>query len=209
MRRFPSTTLMWGLVAGGLLNSLATHGQVRLGDVWQSGMVIQRDQPICIWGWAAPGARVALQLGSQSAQTTASTDSSWQIHLPVRPASAEPCTLRVQSGSQQRQLTDLLIGDVWLCAGQSNMAFPLANDQFAAQTLARSANSRLRLFNRLPYLTTYNQPYRPDEVPHLQPAHFYRPAHWQLADSASARLFQPSATTQGHGYNRNWLYQSD
>lgn len=189
MRRFPLTKLMWGLVVVGLLSSLATHGQVRLGDVWQSSMVIQRDQPICIWGWAAPDARVALQLGSQSAQTTASADSSWQIHLPARPASTDPCTLLVQSGSQRLQLTDLLIGDVWLCAGQSNMAFPLANDQFAAQTLLRSANPRLRLFNRLPYLTTYNQPYCPDEIPHLQPAHFYQPAHWQPADSASARLF--------------------
>jgi sialate O-acetylesterase len=189
MIRFQFRKLARGLLVCFTVSSVSANGQLRLGDVWQSGMVIQRDQTICLWGWTTPGASVALQLGKQSDQTTARADSTWQVCLPARPASAEPCTLVVQSGPQRILLTDLLIGDVWLCAGQSNMAFPLANDQFAPQTLHRSYNPRLRLFNRLPYLSTYNQPYRPDEIPYLQPNHFYRPAHWQVADSVSARRF--------------------
>ncbi len=81
------------------------------------------------------------------------------------------------------------MGDVWLCAGQSNMAFPLANDRFARQTLPRLRNPLLRLLNHIPALTTYSPAYKPAELPHLQPDRFYRPARWQMADSASARLF--------------------
>jgi sialate O-acetylesterase len=152
-------------------------------------MVIQRDQPIRIWGWATPGAVVRIWLGMEEQVGPVQADSTWLVMFRARAASTKPDTLTVQSGSQRLRLTDLWLGDVWLCAGQSNMAFPLASDQFARQTLHRAYNPMVRLFNQVPALTTYNQSYRPNELPHLQPDQFYQPAQWQVADSASARLF--------------------
>ncbi|GAB4019982.1 hypothetical protein GCM10028773_24330 [Spirosoma koreense] len=128
-------------------------------------------------------------MGREEQAGPVQADSTWLVTFRARVASAEPDTLTVQSGSQRLQLTDLWLGDVWLCAGQSNMAFPMGNDQFARQTLRQARNPMLRLFNQVPALTTYNQPYQPSDLPHLQPDQFYRTAHWQLADSLSARLF--------------------
>ncbi|GAB3501891.1 hypothetical protein GCM10027341_29240 [Spirosoma knui] len=175
-----------------LTGSLVSHsvrGQLRLGEVWQSGMVIQRDQPIRIWGWATPGETVRLRLGKEQQLTTAKADSTWLVTFPARSVSAKGDTIAVQTGTQRIELTDVLVGDVWVCAGQSNMAFQLANDQFAKQTLQQARNPMLRLLNRLPTTTVYNQPYRPKDLPHLYPNQFYHPAHWQPADSLSARLF--------------------
>lgn len=180
--RWPVLFVLWAI-------SLPALAQLRLAEVWQSHMVIQRDQPILVWGWAEPGVTVRSQLGNQQRQTTVKQDSSWSIIFTARQASATPDSVMVATEKQRVVLTDVLFGDVWLCAGQSNMAFPLASDQFARQTLAEAANARLRLYNRLPALTTYNQSYHPADIRHLSPNKFYTPTTWQRADSASARLF--------------------
>lgn len=179
----------WLMALISVLVSYPAYSQLRLAEYWQSGMVIQRDQPIHIWGWASPGALIWLRLGEEPHQTRAKADSSWLVTFPARSASVKPETLTVQSGTQRIRLSDIWLGDVWLCAGQSNMAFPLASDQFARQMLPQTPNPMLRLLNRLPALTTNNRSYQPSDLRHLQPGQFYQPAHWQMADSSSARLF--------------------
>ncbi|MVM42068.1 sialate O-acetylesterase [Spirosoma sp. HMF3257] len=165
------------------------YGQLRLADVWQSGMVIQRDKPIPIWGWARPGQTVRVQFENEQRQTVVKADSSWSLHLQSRAASATPTRLTIRTDQDMLQLTNLLIGDVWICAGQSNIAFPVINDQFAAQTLRQPKNRSLRLFNKIPALSTYNVAYEPADRPHLNPTGFYQSASWQEADSVAVRLF--------------------
>ncbi len=190
-----------GLLMGWLLFSpaLAQHQlpqhlpqhlpQLALADVWQSGMVVQRNQPIRIWGRGLPDATVRAAFGREHQTATVRPDSGWSLTFTARPASATPDSIQLESGRERIVLRDVLVGDVWLCAGQSNMAFPLANDRFARQTLPGLHNPSLRLLNHIPALTTYSPAYKPAELPHLQPNQFYRPAHWQMADSTSARLF--------------------
>lgn len=180
------------LLMGWLLVSpvLAQRGQpFTLAGVWQSGMVVQRNQPITVWGRGIPGAAVRAAFGREQQSALVRPDSAWSLAFSARPASATPDSIRLESGSERIVLHDMLVGDVWLCAGQSNMAFPLANDRSARQTLPGVHNPLLRLLNYLPALTTYSLAYKPAELPHLQPDQFYRPARWQPADSASARLF--------------------
>jgi len=86
-------------------------------------MVLQRGIPIHIWGWAQPGERITVSLHNQSNSTASDDLGQWSVYLPAMPAGG-PFELTVQ-GSNTVTLTDVLIGDVWLASGQSNMEMPL------------------------------------------------------------------------------------
>jgi sialate O-acetylesterase len=192
MHRQQLYLLGWALLGWLLLGSALARPPrqvLALAEVWQSGMVVQRNQPITLWGRGRPGALVRATFGREQRAAIVQPDSTWVIGLATRPATTTPGSLEVESQAERIVLTDVLVGDVWLCAGQSNMAFPLANDRFARQTLPQAYNPKLRLFNRLPALTTYNASYKPAELGRLNPRQFYRTAHWKVADSVSARAF--------------------
>lgn len=173
------------------------YAQFKIAKVFGSGMVVQRDRPILIWGKAAPNTEVVVRttrLSSVAAsyQITAAADSTWSVRLPAQKANSQPQQWQISSKQDTITLTDILIGDVWVCAGQSNMAFMLKNDQFARQTLTDLHKANLRLLNWQSVLTTYNFPYKSQEVNRLQPENFYS-GSWQIADSLSARNFSAVA----------------
>ncbi|MEO1526633.1 MAG: hypothetical protein AAFX06_14450 [Planctomycetota bacterium] len=97
-----------------------------VSNVFQSDMVLQRDKPIRVWGWAAPGEEVTVVFAEGKATTTAEKDRSWTVTLPAVAANAAPQQMVIQSGEQRLTLENLLVGDVWILGGQSNMEFELA-----------------------------------------------------------------------------------
>jgi sialate O-acetylesterase len=109
------------------LLAAAAPAQLRLHNAFSSHMVLQREQPLRILGTAAPGERVDVTFGSLTAMTTADAGGKWIVELPAQKASAEPRTLLVRGDRSDatEQLDDVVIGDVWLCSGQSNMAWSL------------------------------------------------------------------------------------
>jgi sialate O-acetylesterase len=88
-------------------------------------MVLQREKPIAIWGLATPQAQVTVDFAGQSQVAAAGADGSWQVKLDPLPASSEPRELRVTSANENITLSDVLVGEVWLLGGQSNMEMPL------------------------------------------------------------------------------------
>ncbi|MGE0145125.1 MAG: hypothetical protein AB7I19_18115 [Planctomycetota bacterium] len=94
-------------------------------NLFQSNMVVQRDRPIAIWGFAAPRETIVVSLGDESRTVTAAEDRSWRVQLPARSASSKPITITVASSTKTIELHNVLVGDVWLLGGQSNMEFPL------------------------------------------------------------------------------------
>ena len=100
-----------------------------LHPLFSDGAVLQRDQPITVWGWAKPGDKVVVTLsGTQpaAAPVTVETPASGKWSAVLGPvASGTACTLSVQAGGREAGAKNLLIGDVWLCGGQSNMEFPV------------------------------------------------------------------------------------
>jgi sialate O-acetylesterase len=96
-----------------------------LHNLFQSNMVLQRDKPIRIWGWAAPGERVTVTFGDESQRTAAGKDRAWSVELGARPANAEPQSITIAGKSDTLRFENILLGDVWLLGGQSNMEFPL------------------------------------------------------------------------------------
>ncbi|MBN2712399.1 MAG: 9-O-acetylesterase, partial [Planctomycetes bacterium] len=95
---------------------------VKVAAIFGSNMVLQRDADIPVWGWAEPGENICIQLGSGEEQkTVAGKDGSWKVVLPKQNGS-EPVKLVVK-GNNEVVFTDILLGEVWLCSGQSNMEF--------------------------------------------------------------------------------------
>jgi sialate O-acetylesterase len=100
------------------------YGAVRLPRFVGDAMVLQRDAPIRLWGWADNGEKVTVRFLNQSVSTKAGTDGKWRLTLsPV--AAGGPYPLRIE-GKNTIVLNDVLVGDVWLCGGQSNMGWQLA-----------------------------------------------------------------------------------
>jgi len=103
----------------------ATQEGLHLHHLFQSNMVLQRDQPIGIWGWADANEAISVTLDGATQKTSASKNGAWKVTFPARPASAEPITLTTKGNKSAIELKNILIGDVWLLGGQSNMEFEL------------------------------------------------------------------------------------
>ena len=88
-------------------------------------MMLQRDRPVPVWGTAAPGERVAVEFGGRCAASVTGKDGRWRVALPAFPASETGRDLLVRGVSGEQRFVDVIVGDVYLAAGQSNMQFPI------------------------------------------------------------------------------------
>ncbi len=116
--------------------------KVRLPKILGDSMVIQRDVPIRIWGWAGPGEQVTVSLGTQKSATQTGQDGRWSVTLPARKAGG-PYELTV-AGENTLTLSDLWIGEVWFCSGQSNMALGVVKSLNHAQEIREADYPRIR-----------------------------------------------------------------
>ncbi len=103
-----------------LLTSQSLLAQLKLAKVFTDYMVLQRQKPIPVWGWAKPNESVVLTLAGQKQTTQANQEGKWMVKFSPLEAGG-PFTLEVQGGGEKIAFNDVLIGDVWLCSGQSNM----------------------------------------------------------------------------------------
>lgn len=143
MPRFliPSLCLITGL-AGSL--AAAEGATLRLPHVFSDHAVLQREKPVPVWGWAAPGASVTIGLAGQTRTATAGTDGRWQVAFEPLPLGA-PVELTATSGTESVKVGDLLVGDVWVCSGQSNMQFGTNGAINGAQEVAAADLPKIRL----------------------------------------------------------------
>jgi sialate O-acetylesterase len=126
----------------------ASAGTLKLHAIFDSDMVIQRGKPIVIWGWAKPGAAVSVQLGTDKADAKAAAGKGrWEVIFPPREASAEPQHLTVSAGTEKVEMGNIVVGDVWVMYGQSNMAFPLKQVTNKDTESAQANLPNLRLFS--------------------------------------------------------------
>ena len=102
-------------------------GDLRLGSPFSDHMVLQREKPVSVWGWADSGESVNVTFGGQSKSAVAGNDGKWLLKLDALSASAEPKVLSASGKDGRRvEVKDVLVGEVWLGAGQSNMAMTVA-----------------------------------------------------------------------------------
>ena len=135
------------LVAAASAASAQAGATLSLGPLFQDHAVLQRDQPLPIWGMAAPGERVTVVFAGREATGQADASGKWSATLPPA-AAGGPYGLEVRGSSgATRTLSDLLIGDVFLCSGQSNMEMSVGQARGGGFAAMRSATDRLRLIS--------------------------------------------------------------
>lgn len=121
----------------------SVQAEIRLPKVFNSHMVLQQDKPLIVWGWASPNETVKVQLGNASTEAQANANGEWKVVLPAMKAGG-PYTLTV-SGSSNVQFDDVMIGEVWLCSGQSNMEMGIGMCNNAKEEIAAADYPGIRL----------------------------------------------------------------
>ena len=116
---------------------LRAQADVKLASVFSDNMVLQRDQRLPIWGTADAGLNVEVGIGDKRANAVSDTNGNWRVVLDAMPASTNPLTLKVSAADKQVSLSNILVGDVWLCSGQSNMQLPL-REVFGGEEFAKA-----------------------------------------------------------------------
>jgi len=139
------------LLSGMFLIATQVQAEVKPASLFADGMVLQRDRPLCVWGTAAAGEQVKVVFAGQDQHTAADAQGRWQVKLDALPASAEPRELII-SGGNTVKIRDVLVGDVWICAGGLHAANRLINlipgrEAASAAAKAEPAEPQLRIFS--------------------------------------------------------------
>lgn len=137
------TSLLIALLGMAAVVEPPAQAEVRLPRVFSSHMVLQQEQPLNFWGWAEPGETVKVQLGTETREAKANDRGEWKAVLPIMKAGG-PFTVTV-SGSSTVLFEDVMVGEVWLCSGQSNMEMGISSCRDAQQEIAAANYPGLRL----------------------------------------------------------------
>ena len=116
-----------------------------VSPMFGDNMVLQRGKEIRFWGWARPGESVRVELDGKTASALAAPDGLWKVEIKS-PAPGEPYTVKIASPEQSVVLQEVLVGDVWLCGGQSNMELGLERTRNGADEIAAANHPEIRLF---------------------------------------------------------------
>jgi len=160
-----------------ILISFAHNGlaDIKLPNVIGSGMVLQRDMAVPVWGWAEAGEEVTVSFSDQTKKAKAGNDGKWIVKLDSLKANSEGATLTI-SGKNKINLDNVLVGEVWICSGQSNMEWAIRQSMNPKEEAAAANYPQIRLFN-VPGHTV--SPLPKDEGA----------GQWQVCDPKSANNF--------------------
>src|SRR3954454_5393000 len=125
--------------------ALAQDAPALLAQMFQSHAVLQRDRPIPIWGTAHAADRVTVTLNAGRVQATANAEGVWRGTLPSMKGGGRFVLAATSSSGQSQSVDDVMVGDVWLCSGQSNMELPVARTLNAEDEIAHAASGSIRL----------------------------------------------------------------
>ncbi len=141
-----STVNIFRAGAAFLLLLAAARADVTLPDIFSDAMVLQQAQKVPVWGKAAPGERVTVEFAGQSKTASTAADGNWKVMLDPLAASSEPRSLTI-SGMNRIVFADVLVGEVWLVSGQSNMQLTLPETNNGDAVVAAASDAQIRLFN--------------------------------------------------------------
>jgi sialate O-acetylesterase len=145
------SVLLWSLTASNAATGVATQaqngavGRPFLHPLFTEHMVLQRDAATTVWGWTQPGREVTVALAGRTATGVSDAEGRWRVRLGALPAGG-PHTMTV-TGPQAVEVRDVLMGDVWLCSGQSNMQMSVRGCLNAKAEIAAAAHPRIRFFS--------------------------------------------------------------
>jgi len=159
-----------------------------VSNAFQTNMVIQRDKPVRIWGWASPGEKVTVSVAGQTQAATADNKRVWKVTLTAMPASTTPQTLTIRGRNKTLTLENILVGDVWLLGGQSNMEFPLSRIENGTLEIMSANYDNIRILT----IPALNGPDSKQGFPRLHEwsgwfGRHYRKGDWDVYSPVIAR----------------------
>lgn len=168
------------------------YGGLQMSEIYTDGMVLQREVPLDIHGRADAGRKVTVMFAGQKVQTVANNRGEWSVTLqPMKAARNQ--TLVVESDKTKKVFRDVAVGEVWLCSGQSNMAFTLQQAATAARDIPNVSDADLRFFDMKANWQTNDVAwplYAIDSLNHLQ---YFAPTSWRGATPETAGQFSAVA----------------
>ena len=172
------------------------YGGLQMSQLYTDYMVLQRDMPLNIHGIANAGEKITVSISNQKATATANNQGKWSVVLKPMNAATD-LTLTVEAGSAAKVYKHVAVGEVWLCSGQSNMAFMLCQADTYKRDIDNVGDPQLRLFDMKARWETYNVAWPAsclDSLNHLQ---YYRSTTWQPTTPDNAKWFSAIAYYYG------------
>lgn len=130
---------------GSAASSSTQSGVLEIAELFSDHMVMQRGMPVPVWGWSKPGDEVSVSIDQQTKTATADAAGRWMVKLDAMETGA-PRKMKVEGKSEALEIKDILLGEVWICAGQSNMMWPLVATIDGKKEAAAADFPQIRLF---------------------------------------------------------------
>lgn len=145
---YPRIFQVLTLITAWLLAPHAARAEtpLSLAGVFTDHMVLQRDQAVPVWGWAAPADEVTVEFAGQKKAARADAEGKWMLKLDPLKASMEPQKMGIARGADALVFEDVLVDDVWLSSGQSNMHFPMSGVENSREEIAAADHPTMRFF---------------------------------------------------------------
>lgn len=160
--------------------SIDPQAQPFVSTIFADNMVLQRGKRDAIWGWSRPGDRIQVEFGGHTAEAVTGDDHRWQVSIEP-PAMGGPYTLHIWDKQQSVELKNILVGDVWLCGGQSNMQLPLIAVNNGKAEIKAANDPEIRFFSVMPHVAYHRvnvvqgmwQPVTPEDATWLSAVAYF------------------------------------
>jgi sialate O-acetylesterase len=162
------------LLLASLISCLPTHAEMIPNTLFGDNAVLQQGTKVPVWGTAAEGEKVSVSFGGQKAESVAK-DGKWMVWLAPMKANSTPGTMTITGASNTVTCTNVLVGEVWVCSGQSNMEWALQKCTNAAEAIATATDPQIRLLS---------VPKTPMDEPQSNAK-----VDWKACDSSNVRSF--------------------
>ena len=183
-----------GIIAKQVYSAITNDfGGLSLPAIYSDNMVIQRDKQFVVKGTANAGDEVCVKLGKQKIKTSTNEWGEWQVAFAPMKADGKSYTMTVECGKEKITYSNIVVGEVWLCSGQSNMAFMVKESSHIEQSLANLNGKEIRLYDMKPRVITNNIEWDSIDLVKLNNHDYYLPTSWQMQNKQNVNDFSAVA----------------
>ena len=183
-----------GIIAKQVYSAITDDfGGLSMPAIYSDNMVIQRGKPFVVKGTANTGDKVTVKLGKHKIKAQTNDRGEWEVTFDPMPADGKCYTMTVECGKEKITYKNVVVGEVWLCSGQSNMAFMVKESSHKEQSLANVEDKDIRLYDMKPRVLTNNIAWDSIDLVRLNNHDYYLPTTWQLQDKENVSGFSAVA----------------
>ena len=183
-----------GIIAKQVYSAITDDfGGLSMPAIYSDNMVIQRGKPFVVKGTANTGDKVTVKLGKHKIKAQTNDRGEWEVAFDPMQADGKCYTMTVECGKEKITYKNIVVGEVWLCSGQSNMAFMVKESSHIEQSLANVEGKDIRLYDMKPRVLTNNIEWDSIDLVRLNNHDYYLPTTWQLQDKENVSGFSAVA----------------